>query len=142
MSVCKGEESWNCNSKNPCFHTISGWEHMWLYWVLRKWGLPREIVSIILGSHKKNYWSLDIYSKGYQKNTDPDTTKMFQKAMNFKYFKNIRENNILLSSVQHQPMIPNVNNFILNRCYLSWQWSSYTAVDHSYHCTYENNESQ
>lgn len=101
MSMCKERENW-CTSNDPCFHTIFGWEHMWLYWILRRWGLPREIVSIILGNHKKSYWRLDPCSIGfrsqlqYEKITYPYTTKIFRKAMNFKYSKYIRKNNILL----------------------------------------------
>lgn len=44
-----------CNSKDPCTHSCIGWEQLWLYWILRKWGLPKDIILYILNNFQYYY---------------------------------------------------------------------------------------
>jgi hypothetical protein len=38
------------NKNDPCYHTNQGYDHIWLYWILRKKGICIDIAHKILGT--------------------------------------------------------------------------------------------
>jgi hypothetical protein len=79
---------------DPCSHTNSGWDHLWLYWILRKYGFIREIVHCILGNYKTSLYALNVtpYMSSkilptFMKFDHKDTKSLFKAALYHRKYK-------------------------------------------------------
>jgi hypothetical protein len=45
---------------DPCPNTTVHWSHIWIYWILRKYGFPKDIVHVILQTYLLLYYTTAI----------------------------------------------------------------------------------
>jgi hypothetical protein len=55
LKVCKF-----CRITDPCIHTTYVWQHLWIYWILRKCGLAKDVVNNILKKEFKIFYCIVI----------------------------------------------------------------------------------
>lgn len=68
---------------DPCMQSTEHWTHMWIYWILRKYGFPKDIVHQILKTYVHLYF-ISSYSNLFtfcpiSKYNTPDSFKIAQK---------------------------------------------------------------
>jgi hypothetical protein len=74
----------NCfTSTDPCTHTNQGYDHMWLYWVLRKWGLCRDLSHLVLGTYKDQIFAFtQHFNVAFICDTGGDNTEYLRRGLN------------------------------------------------------------
>jgi hypothetical protein len=78
---------------DPCINTTICWSHIWIYWILRKYGFPKDIVHQILKTHSRLYFTTPIYNQFYAEPIYQGNKKnhKYWQPFNLNSFKNTRK---------------------------------------------------